>query len=110
MGNIDWQFLLFTVCVAGLWIWRTWPLSSLGSDKMTREQIEGAVTESGYNFEVIINLISEMSPKAQATFAYLYVQKVSKNKKLFGTIRRYMDMQATETGLKKPLVVKGKSL
>lgn len=79
-------------------------------DNITKEQIEASIATGGYNFEVIINLISEMSPKAQATFAYLYVQKVGKNKKLFGTIRRYMDMQATESSLEKPVFVKGKTL
>lgn len=76
------------------------------SDKVS--EIETSMKEGGYNFESVIEMLEKLSPKAQATFAYYYVQSVSKNNRLLGTLKRYLDMKAA--GVVIPQRAKGKGL
>jgi hypothetical protein len=76
------------------------------SDKVS--EIEALMTQGGYNFEGVIEMLEMLSPKAQATFAYLYVQSVSKNSRLLGTLKRYLDMKSS--GVVIPQRTKGKGL
>lgn len=91
------------------WSWRTITGNGLSSDDQnTAAKISVIMANGGYNFEDIILALEKLSPKARATFAYLYVSSISKDKRLFGTVRRYIDMKAA--GIVVPQKPKGKGL
>lgn len=77
-------------------------------DQKLAVKISGLMENGGYSFDDIILLLERLSPKARATFAYLYVSSISKDKRLFGTVRRYIDMKAA--GVVVPQKPKGKGL
>lgn len=69
------------------------------------QSIESA---QGFDFAFLISRLERLSTKAQATFAYQYIHMLSPNKKMLGTVRRYLDNIERETG--KPIKAQGKTL
>lgn len=91
----------------GYFVMRRMCQSKMKTEAMNVDELTFTILGAeSYDFKRITEVIAGLSGRAQATFIFLYIQAIAKDKRMLGTMRRYLNGVDTEapktTALSRP--------